>query len=45
MKNLLLLATAAMIAVKMFLPIFIAAVVRETYLFSKIMQTINPNPN
>ena len=45
MKNFFLLATVAMIAVKMFLPIFIAAVVRETYSFNKIMQPISPNYN
>ena len=45
MKNFFLLATVAMIAVKMFLPIFIAAVVRETYSFNKIMQLISPNYN
>ena len=39
-----LLATVAMITVKI-LPISIAAVVRETYSFIKIMQPISPNYN
>ena len=39
-----LLATVAMISVKI-LPIFIAAVFRETYSFIKIMQPISPNYN
>ena len=37
-----LLATVATITVKI-LPIFIEAVVRETYSFIKIMQSISPN--
>ena len=37
-----LLVTVAMITVKI-LPIFIEAVVRETYSFIKIMQPISPN--
>ena len=39
-----LLPTFAMITLKM-LPIFIAAVFRETYFFIKIMQPIIPNYN
>ena len=34
-----------MIIVKMFLSIFIPAVVRQTYSFIKIMQPISPNYN
>ena len=43
-KAFLLLATVAMITVKILL-IFIAAVVRETYYFIKIMEPISPNYN
>ena len=43
MKNFFLLATIAMITVKCLWPIFIAAVVRETYFFIKIMQHISLN--
>ena len=39
-----LLATVAMITVKV-LPIFVAASVRETHFFIKIMQPISPNYN
>ena len=45
MKHFFLLATVTMITVKKFLPIFIAAVVRETYFLIKIMHPINPNFN
>ena len=38
-------ATVTMITVKVYLPIFIGAVVRETYSFIKIMQPISPNYN
>ena len=45
-KHLFLLAAVTMIiAKKCFLPIFIAAVFRETYSFIKIMQPISPNYN
>ena len=44
MNNFFLLAAVAMITVKMsFTRIFIAAVVRETYSFIKIIQPISPN--
>ena len=39
-----LLETVAMITLNV-LPIFIAAVVKETYSYIKIMQTISPNYN
>ena len=48
MKHFLFLptvATVAMITFKMFLPIFIAAVVRKTYSSIKIMQSIGANHN
>ena len=45
MKHLFFLATITMITVKRLLPIFIAAVVRETYSFIKIMQPISLNYN
>ena len=45
MKHLFLLATIAMITVKCYLLISIAAVVRETYSFIKIMQPISPKYN
>ena len=45
MKHLFLLATVTMITVKCLLPVFIAAVVRETYSFIKIMQPLSPNYN
>ena len=45
-KNFFLLATVAVITVKMFfLPIVIAAVVRETHPFIKIMQPVSSNYN
>ena len=40
-----MLATTIMITVKKFLFIFIAAVVRETYSFIKMLQTISLNYN
>ena len=45
MKDFFLLATVAMITVKMFLHIFIAEVVRETYFFIKLVQPIRLNYN
>ena len=45
MNNFFVLATVTMFTVKMFLPIFIAAVVRETYSLIKITQPISPNYN
>ena len=48
MKHFLFLptvATVAMITFKMFLPIFIAAVVRKTYSSIKIMQPLSSNYN
>ena len=45
MKYFFFLATVAMITVKMSKPIFIAAVVKETYSFIKIMQPLRPNYN
>ena len=45
MNNFFILATVTMFTVKMFLPIFIAAVVRETYSLIKITQPISPNYN
>ena len=45
MKDFFLLATVAMITVKMFLHIFIAEVVRETYFFIKLVQPIRSNYN
>ena len=44
-KDLFLLVTVTKVTVKYLLPIFIAAVVRETYSFIKIMQSISPNYN
>ena len=45
MKDFFLLATVAMFTVKMFLHIFIAEVVRETYFFIKLVQPIRSNYN
>ena len=48
MKHFLFLPTVAIVAMitfKMFLPIFIAAVVRKTYSFIKIMQPLSSNYN
>ena len=43
-EALFLLATVAMITIKI-LPIFIAAIVRETYFFIKIMQPLSKSCN
>ena len=45
MKHLFLLASVTVITVKCLFLIFIAAVVRETNSFIKIMQLISPNYN
>ena len=45
MRHLFILETVTTITVKCLLPIFIAAVVRETHSFIKIMQPISPNYN